>query len=256
MKKGLLLLGVMASMAMAGNVRVAIAANMSYAMEALQQRFETLYPQTKLEVMIGSSGKLAAQASRGAPYDLFLSANMKYPQRLFESGIAVTKPVVYAEGALALLCRKKCDLSKGLALLQEACISKIAIANPKTAPYGAAAVEALKKANLYTVVKTKFVYGESISQTVTYATKIADAGLIAKSALFSTAMRRFKKDRDWVDVDTKLYRPIAQGMVVLKHGKGNSEVQCLYDFLQSREAEKILHAYGYRVGTQEAEQDE
>lgn len=231
----------------AGEITIAVAANVSYAIEALKKEFNVLHPETKVQVILGSSGKLTAQIKHGAPYGLFMSANMKYPDALYKEKMAVTKPVVYAQGALAYLSVNKQDFSKGAMLLKEDKIKKIAIANPKTAPYGVAAVEALKNANLYDAVKEKFVYGESISQTVAYATTAADIGVIAKSSLFSPQMAHFKEEIHWSDVDETLYTPISQGIVILKKGENNSEVKAFYDFMQSDKAKVIMKNFGYKV---------
>jgi len=247
MKKIILILTFCIGVVSAGTLHVATAANMSYAMEALKSAFEKHAPDTHIEVMIGGSGKLAAQIRQGAPYDLFLSANMRYPQKLFEMGAAVEKPVMYAQGALVLLSKRPRAFEKGLKLLTSDTIHKIAIANPKTAPYGVAAVEALKKAGLYEALRSKFVYGESISQTITYTLRAADIGLVAKSALMAPQMQRFQKGTHWMDIDTVLYTPIAQGMVLLKRAKQNSEAKAFYDFMQSEEAGEILRDYGYRL---------
>lgn len=228
-------------------IKIAVAANVSYAIKPLIKEFNISYPDTKVQVILGSSGKLTAQIKHGAPVELFMSANMKYPEALYKEKMAVTKPVIYAQGALAYLSVKQQDFSKGVMLLTEENIKKIAIANPKTAPYGAAAVEALKNANVYDTVKNKFVYGESISQTVSYATKAADIGLIAKSSLFSPQMAHFKEGINWSDVNETLYTPISQGMVILKEGENNSEVKAFYDFMQGKEAKKVLKTFGYRV---------
>ena len=235
------------SYSMAGSIKVAVAANVSYAIEALKKEFSVSHPETNVVVVLGSSGKLTAQIMHGAPYDLFMSANMLYPQKLYKEQMAVTKPLVYAQGALAYLSLKKQDFSKSMILLKEEGIKKIAIANPKTAPYGIATVEALKNAKVYDDIKKKFVYGESISQTVAYTTTAADIGFIAKSSLYSPQMAHFKKDLNWFDVNERLYTPISQGMVILKEGKGNSEVKAFYDFVLSDKAKTILKAYGYKV---------
>lgn len=231
----------------AGEITIAVAANVSYAIEALKKEFNVIHPESKIQVILGSSGKLTAQIKHGAPYDLFMSANMKYPEALYDEKIAVTKPVVYAQGALAYLSVNKQDFSKGSMLLREDKIKKIAIANPKTAPYGVAAVEALKNANVYDAIKEKLVYGESISQTVTYATTAAEIGLIAKSSLYSPQMAHFKEEIHWSDVNETLYTPIAQGMVILKKGENNSEVKAFYDFMQSDKAKVIMKFFGYKV---------
>ncbi len=247
MKK--IVLGMVLSFAIlsAGEIKIAVAANVSYAIEPLKKAFYALYPKTNIEVILGSSGKLTAQIKNGAPYELFMSANMKYPEVLYKEGIAVTKPIVYAQGALAYFSVKPQDFTQGMRLLTDDKIKKIAIANPKTAPYGVAAVEALKHANVYDAVKKKFVYGESISQTVTYAMTATDIGLIAKSSLFSPQMAHFKEGIHWSDVDDTLYRPIDQGMVILKEAEGNPEVKAFYDFMLSGEAQKILKNFGYKV---------
>ncbi len=231
----------------AGEIRIAVAANVSYAMEPLIKAYHAQYPDTKVNIILGSSGKLTAQIQRGAPFDLFLSANMKYPEALYKQGDAVTEPAVYAQGSLALFSVKVQDFSKGLALLKETKIKRIAIANPRTAPYGVAALEALKNAKLYEAVKGKLVYGESISQTVSYAVTATDIGVIAKSSLFSPQMSRYEKGRYWVDVDPKLYSPIDQGMVLLRHSASQSEAHTFYDFILGTTAKKILQKFGYLV---------
>ena len=231
----------------AGEIKIAVAANVSYAIEPLKKAFNAHHPDTKIEVILGSSGKLTAQIKNGAPYELFLSANMKYPETLYSEGLAVTEPIVYAQGSLAYLSVKPKDFTQGMKVLKDENITKVAIANPKTAPYGTAAKEALENADLYEALKEKFVHAESISQTVTYAMTAADIGFIAKASLFSPQMSHFKKGINWSEVDESLYRPIDQGMVILKKGEGSSEVKAFYDFILSQEAREILKNFGYKV---------
>lgn len=244
MKRLLILLALGISALGAGTINIALAANVSYAIEDLKQEFNKTHPDTKVRVTLGSSGKLTAQIKHGAPYDLFMSANMKYPQALYKEKIAITEPKVYAFGSLALISSKKRDFSKGINLLLDKEISKIAIANPKTAPYGIAAVQALKNIKIEDTVKSKFVYGESISQTLSYALSAADIGIIAKSSLYSKKMSKYKENINWVAVDTKLYTPIKQGIVMLKK---EAEVKAFYDFILSADAKKIFKDYGYSV---------
>jgi len=231
----------------AAQVRVAAAANMSYVMKSLIKAFVTTHPDASIEAIIGSSGKLKAQITHGAPFDLFLSANMTYPQALHQEGVGVVPPVVYAQGVLALFSSVPRDFSKGLAILEDPKVQKIAIANPVTAPYGTAAKEALERAGLYKKLQPKFVFGESVSQTVTYALRAADMGVIALSALYAPQMQRYKEGVHWVAVDTRLYTPIDQGMLLLRHAKGNETAKAFYTFIQSEEARKILQAFGYKV---------
>lgn len=247
MKKIYLLLWIMYTTLYGGEIKVAVAANVSYAMEDLKNAFKALHPDTDVQITLGSSGKLTAQISNGAPYQLFMAANMIYPETLYENGMAITKPIVYAKGSLAYLSSKKPDFSKGIKMLEEASIQRVAIANPKTAPYGKAALEALKKGGVYEKIKEKLVYAETVSQTVTYAMTAADVGFIAKSSLYSAKMAHFKEGVHWAEVDTKLYTPIDQGMVILKKGDENVEVKAFYDFMLSSKAKEILHSYGYMI---------
>jgi molybdate transport system substrate-binding protein len=244
MKRLLILLTLSISLISASTINVAVAANVSYAIEDLTKEFNKHYPDTKIRITLGSSGKLTAQIKHGAPYDIFMSANMKYPQALYKEKIAIVEPKVYALGSLALLSNKKRDFSEGIYLLQSKEIEKIAIANPKTAPYGIAAMQALANAKIEDNVKDKFVYGESISQTLSYAISAADIGIIAKSSLYSSKMSKYKEGINWVAVDTKLYTPIEQGIAMLKKDK---EVKAFYDFILSKDAKKIFKDYGYSV---------
>lgn len=146
-----------------------------------------------------------------------------------------------------MLSAKPLDFSKGIALLANKDIEKIAIANPKTAPYGTAAIEALKNANILHKVESKFVYAESISQAVTYAMTAADVGFIAKSSLYDEKMSQYKENINWISVDPKLYTPIDQGIVILNRAKDNKEAKAFYDFILSDNAKKIFIDFGYLV---------
>ena len=246
--KNLIILSVfLTSTLFSSTISIAVAANASYVIKPLIKEFNKLHPDIKVRVTLGSSGKLTAQIKHGAPYGLFMSANMLYPDALYRDKIAITKPRIYAQGALAYLSTKKRDLSKGLNLTKESSIKKIAVANPKTAPYGIATKEALINAGIYEEIKHKFIYGESIGQTVSYTMVAADMGFIAKSALFSPSMKKYKESVNWNDVDQKLYTPIDQGVVILKNATTNREVKSFYDFLFTKKAETILQNFGYKI---------
>jgi molybdate transport system substrate-binding protein len=230
-----------------GTIKIAVAANVSYAFESLKKEFNKLYPNTKVQVILGSSGKLSAQIRKGAPYQLFMSANMKYPQSLYKDGFALTKPIVYAQGSLAILSSKKQDFSQGINIVKKEKVKRIAVANPKTAPYGKAAIEALKNAKIYNDVKGKLIYAETVSQTVAYTLSAVDIGFVAKSALYIPKMKRFKRGINWIEVDPKLYTSINQGIVILKNGKESREVMAFYNFILSKRAKKIFEDFGYLV---------
>ncbi|RXJ86541.1 molybdate ABC transporter substrate-binding protein [Arcobacter sp. CECT 8985] len=231
----------------AGTINVAVAANVSYAINNLKKEFNKLYPDTKVNVTLTSSGKLTAQIRNGAPYDIFMAANMKYPNALYKEDLAVTRPLVYAQGSLAYLSAKKQDFKKGINFIKNPNFRKIAIANPKTAPYGTASVEAMKNAKVYKDIKSKLIYAESISQTVTYALTAADVGFIAKSSLYSPKMKKYKEGINWYTVNSKLYTPINQGIVLLKKAQKNSEASAFYSFILSKKAKKIFNDFGYLV---------
>ena len=256
MKKIILGFMVLCSSIFAGEITVAAAANVTYAMGELVKEFNKTNPDTKVQVTLSSSGKLVSQIENGAPFDIFMSADMKFPQALFDKKLTSTAPVIYAQGALAMLSSKELDYSKGINVLNDSSITKIAIANPKTAPYGAAAVEAIKNAKIVGA-ESKFVYAESISQAVTYATTATDIGFIAKSSLYEDKMSKYKENKNWLTVDPKLYTSIDQGIVIIDHSNNlvglindkvkKDEVKAFYDFILSPRAKKIFEDYGYLV---------
>ncbi|AYJ79190.1 molybdate ABC transporter substrate-binding protein [Aliarcobacter cryaerophilus ATCC 43158] len=247
MKKIVLALTFLCSTIFAGTINIAVAANVSYAINDLIAEFNKTNPDTKVEVVLGSSGKFTTQIQNGAPFDIFMSADMKFPETLEKENLTSTKPVIYAQGSLAMLSIKPLDFSKGIALVANKSIEKIAIANPKTAPYGTAAIKALKNANLLEKIENKFVYAESISQAVTYAITAADVGFIAKSSLYDEKMSKYKENINWISVDPKLYTPIDQGIVVLKKAQNNKEAHAFYNFILSKEAKDIFLKFGYLV---------
>ncbi len=231
---------------MAQELTVAGAANVQFTLEELKAAF-TQETGIEIKTVIGSSGKLTSQIENGAPFDVFMSADMEYPKRLHQEGITLAEPKVYVYGYLVLWSLTDADLSKGVAGLSDATIKKIAIASPKTAPYGRQAVNAMKYHNLYPGIESKLVYGESISQANQFiTTKAVDVGLTAKSIVLAANMKDKGK---WVDVDPQSYEPIAQGIVMLKHAaKGNAnDAQKFYDFIFSAKAQDIFKKYGYTL---------
>jgi len=228
-------------------VTVAVAANMQYAIKSLKETFEKQTGIT-VDVIIGSSGKLTQQIEEGAPFDVFVSADTKYPGELYDKRFAAVAPKIYAEGLLVLwTARSDMKLSSDMQLLATDEIKKIAIANPKTAPYGVAAEEALKYYKIYDKVQSKLVYGESISQTNQFIlTQSADLGFTAKSVVLSDEMKG--KGR-WVAVDIKAYTPISQAAALLKYGEENNKEAAgkFFNFLYSRSAKEIYKKFGYIV---------
>ena len=244
-KKYLLILIFFTTYTLASNIKVAVAANVSYAINDLIKEFNKKYPSIKVKVTLGSSGKLTAQINHGAPYDIFMSANMKYPNFLYKKNLTISKPIIYTKGSLALLSSKKRDFCDGLKILQNKNIKIIAVANPKTAPYGIATAQALKNAKIYSKLKSKFIYGESIAQTVSYTITASDIGFVAKSSLFSIHMNKYKKGINWIDIPSSIYTPINQGIVILKDSKNINDSKKFYDFILSAKGQNILEKFGY-----------
>lgn len=227
-------------------VVVATAANVQFVMQELQKEFEK-ETDTRLEIVVGSSGKLTAQIRQGAPFDLFVSADRRYPQEIYDNGGSEATPKVYARGALVLWTSDS-TVTPDLQILVNPAIKKIALANPETAPYGMAAVQLLEKVGLYEQVKSKLVYGESIAQTTQYiATGAADVGFTGLSVVLSPEM---KGQGRYLKLDSTTYEPIDQAAVLLKHSDTSpkrEKSQEFYDFLYSEKAKVVFRKYGYSV---------
>lgn len=231
---------------------IATAANMQFAMEELADRFSARTG-TTCKLTLSSSGKLTAQIREGAPFDLFLSANLKYPETLYREGLAEQPPKVYAYGKLVLWTLSD-TLEPRLEALTDPGVRHIALANPETAPYGAAALEVLKHYDLYEAVREKLVYGESIAQTNQFiVSQAAEMGFTAMAAVLSGEMAG--KGR-WEALDAEAYAPIAQGVLLLRGDPRKKEAAlAFYEYLSSAEAAGILEKYGYSTHEQTVRED-
>jgi molybdate transport system substrate-binding protein len=247
MKKLLFGLPLVQTLLHAATLHIAVAANMGYAIQPLVEAFHKHYPQIEVQTTLGSSGKLTAQILHNAPYDLFLSANMVYPKTLYAKGLSLTQPRAYALGSLVLASLKPRDFSQCLQLLRDGSIKRIAMANPKTAPYGKAAQEVLLNTNLLPYVTRKLIFGESVGQTLSYTITAADVGFVAKSSLFAPQFQKLQNNKHSCEINTSLYTPIQQGMVILQHAKGKKEAYDLYHFILGKEAQTLLEKYGYTL---------
>ncbi|MBI1836477.1 MAG: molybdate ABC transporter substrate-binding protein [Flavobacteriia bacterium] len=220
-------------------VRIAVSANMEAVISEVIENYNKKYPAQKIEPIISSSGKLFAQIVNGAPFDIFVSADMEYPNELKKKGKVDGDVLNYANGTMVLWTKKEWNLKK-IDLLTEK-IQKIAIANPETAPYGKAAVEYLKKKGIYEKVKSKLVFGESISQVNHFVTtKVVDLGFTSSSVVSTTK-------ENYLEIDRKMYQAIEQGMCLLKQDQNNKNVPLFYGYLQSKATQKVLEKYGYIV---------
>jgi molybdate transport system substrate-binding protein len=226
-------------------ITIACASNMQGAMEEIKTAYEKTGGQIK--PVYGSSGKFTSQIKNGAPFDVFVSADMMYPESLFIWKYADANPRVYVYGKLVLWSLKPGLAEKGIAGLADAGIKAIAVADPRVAPYGRESVRAMKNAGVYDAVSSRLVYGDNISQAAQYiVTGAADIGFTAKSIVLSPQM---KGKGAWTDVDSTLYTTIAQGVVVCRYGLDNNpeSSQKFVSFLFGAEARDIMKQFGYSL---------
>jgi molybdate transport system substrate-binding protein len=224
---------------------VAAAADLSFCLDALDAEFVKANPGAQVKVATGASGNFYAQIQNGAPFDVFLSADMDYPRKLIESGDADAKSLsLYAVGHLALWSTNPAvDPAKGLGVLADPQVKKLAIANPEHAPYGRSARAALQQAGLWDQLQDKIVLGENIAQTAQFVQSgNADAGLVAYSLLKAPKLagvgRYFMLPED-------SYPRLEQGVVITKHGAANPLAPKYLDFLASPAARKVFEQYGF-----------
>ena len=240
---------VLASLALASalaaqTITVAAAANMKYAVTDIAKEF-TKESGIGVKIITGASGKLTQQIMSGAPYDAFLSADVEYPAKLANGGFTTTPSQVYAYGTLILWSDTGVDLSKGVAVIADPSVKKIAVANPKTAPYGTEAMNTMKYYKVADDAVSKIVTAESISQVGSYVTtKAVDVGFMAKSIVLSPEMKNVGK---WVEIDPKSYNTIDQAMVGLKNGSPENQIAAIQflRFMSSPKAIDILKSSGY-----------
>ncbi|CZE48803.1 molybdate ABC transporter periplasmic molybdate-binding protein [Campylobacter geochelonis] len=243
MMKKFILLTFCALVLNASEIRVAAAANIGYVIDELKKEFLKDRSDDKIEVTLASSGKLNTQIKNGADYAIFMAANMNFANDLYKSGFSTKEAEIYTRGVLMMFSAKKRDLSRGLELLKDKDIHKIAVANIKTAPYGIAAYEAFKNAGVLKEIESKLVFAESISGVLPYALSAAEIGFIPKSAL--VGKDEYKEGSNFAAVDSKLYTPLDQGMILLKPYENDKLATDFYAFLKGEKAKAIFKTYGY-----------
>jgi molybdate transport system substrate-binding protein len=229
-------------------LQIAAAADLQYALTELVEEFNAKNPATPASGAYGSSGKFFAQLQNGAPFDIFLSADIEYPQKLEAAGLTTDKIFPYAIGRLVLWAPKTTpvDIRKlGIKTLLEPSVKKIAIANPQHAPYGRAAVAALKSLGVYDQVEAKFVYGENISQTAQFVqTGAADVGLVALALALSPQM---SNGGSYWELPLDAYPKMEQAGVILKSTKQLEAARAFRDFLFSPHGAEVLNRFGFSL---------
>jgi molybdate transport system substrate-binding protein len=233
--------------AAAQTLTVAAASDLQVVMPEITKRFEQ---ETKIKVTtsFGSSGNFFAQIRNGAPYDIFFSADVDYPERLEDAGLAERGTLVeYATGRIVLWTRKDSgvNLTVGPGILASPRVRRIAIANPEHAPYGRAAVAALEHEHLYQVLQSKLVLGENVSQAAQFAQSgNAEVGILALSLALSPPLQKagtlYRIPDDW-------HPPIRQGAVVIQSSRQKDAAKQFLTFLGRPEIARILEEHGFAV---------
>ena len=231
--------------ARAGEINVAVAANFTEPAKALATIFEKTTGNTA-KLSFGASGAFYTQIKNGAPFDVFLSADDERPARLEKEGDTVPGTrFTYATGQLVLWSAQPGLVDDQGAVLKSGGFNKLAIANPKNAPYGAAALQALDKLGLQSTLQPKLVTGESIGQTYSFiATGNAELGFVALSQVMEGG--KPKGGSMWI-VPESLHDPIVQDAVTLKRAQGNPAATAWMDLLRSPDAKELIRSYGYSV---------
>jgi molybdate transport system substrate-binding protein len=232
----------------AQNATVAVASNFTKTIEVVNEAFVKKHPEHNIKFSFGPTGKLFVQIINGAPFDAFFAADEKRAQKTVEAGLGVADSYfVYAQGKIALYSAKYPVANEPLAVLKAAKFNHIALANPKTAPYGERAQAYLQSKGLYDGVKSKIVNGESIAHAFQYvATGNAEIGFVAMSQIVDPQSPIYQKGQYWV-VPQADYKPINQGAVITQRGKDNVSIKDFMAFMKTPEAIKIIEQYGYGV---------
>ncbi|AKJ04866.1 molybdate transport system substrate-binding protein [Archangium gephyra] len=230
---------------------IAAASDLKFALDELLVPFRAKHPGADVQVTYGSSGNFLAQLSHGAPFDVFLSADVASPRRLAEQGLVAGEVFPYAVGRLAVWVPKDSPLplaQRGLDALREPAARRIAIANPQHAPYGRAAEAALKSQGVYEAVKDRLVLGENIAQTAQFVQSgAAEAGILALALALAPAMR--EQGRFW-EVPLDAYPRLEQGGAILERAKDAALAREFRDHLLGPEGSEVLERYGFSLPQQ------
>ncbi|MDM7943210.1 MAG: molybdate ABC transporter substrate-binding protein [Hydrogenophaga sp.] len=229
----------------AAEAQVAVAANFAEPIKAIAAVLEKTTGHT-LKITVGSTGRLYAQIRNGAPFDVLLAADTKTPAQLDTDGLAQPgSRFTYATGKLVLWSADATRVDAQGAVLKSGGFRKLATANPKTAPYGAASIEVIDKLGLLAALTPKLVQGESIGQTYNFAfTGNAEIALVAMSQVLEGG--KLKSGSMWV-VPQNLYAPIRQDAVLLKTGAGNPAAKALMALLKSPDTQALIRSFGYDI---------
>lgn len=234
---------VLSMSAYAEKINIAAAADLKFAMDEIVAKFREANAKDDVDVIYGSSGKFYTQIQQGAPYDLYFSADIAFPRELARSGFSFSEVIPYAFGRIVLWSATMEANKMSLDSLTSSKISHIAIANPKHAPYGKRAEEALRASRLWERVEPKLVYGENIAHTAQFVqTGNAQVGIIALSLALNPALAN--KGGYWLIPDT-LHAPLEQAFIITKRAQGNDLAKKFADYMRSSATRTIMTKYGF-----------
>jgi molybdate transport system substrate-binding protein len=231
----------------ASTVSVAAASDLIFCLDALQAEFSRAEPNVTLKTSTGSSGNFYAQIRHGAPYDVFLSADLRYPRELIAAGAAEASSLtLYAIGRIVIWSlRPELDLSDLGKLVRDVRVQRFAIANPAHAPYGRAAMEALEHVGAWNDARPKLVLGENIAQAAQFVqTGNAETGIVALSLVLAPKLANAGR---WVEIPIGYHAPLEQGVVLTRSGAANPAAGRYLEFLRSPAARAIFERYGFRL---------
>lgn len=233
------------SFTFAGEVNIAVAGNFFRPLQALAKRFEHQHDD-KVNIAVGSSGKLYAQITNGAPFDVFLSADQLRPSTLVEKNLAINgSQFTYAKGKLVLWSGDPTVVDKQGKRLISKNLKHLAIANPKLAPYGVQSIAALKNLGIYELLQEKIVFGQSIGQAFQYVSSNSiKQGIVAMSQV--TRDGEITEGSAWV-IPADLYQAIQQDAVLLNEGQHNPVAIAFLAYLKTEEGINIIRSFGYEV---------
>ncbi|GHV01685.1 molybdate ABC transporter substrate-binding protein [Campylobacterota bacterium] len=238
--KSLILALALAASVFAAEITVAAASSYTNALTEVV----AAYKDGAVKTVFAASGKLTAQIEEGAPFDVFLSADMKYPEAVASKGLAEGSVIATVENKL-IVWSQTIDVAKGLDALLDKKVKKIAIADPKVAPLGVAAVEALNASKIFGKIESKLVYGENINVPATYVEQgAADIAIVG----YSVVAKQINEGKGkFAYIDSKLYNPLRYGTVIIKGTKNLAEAEKFVAFLKSDTATAIFAKHGLTV---------
>lgn len=234
---------IFSAISQANTITIAAASDLKFAMDDLITEFKIQHPAADIKIIYGSSGKLRTQIEYGAPFDMYFSADISYPQYLYDKGLASSEVIPYAIGRLVLWSDTMDVKLLPLSALRDQPFARIAIANPKHAPYGIRAKQVLETSLLWSDVQSKLIYADSISHAAQYIkTQHAQVGLIALSLVVSEPLAN---KYGYQLIPEELHDPLIQGFMVTKYGAENTLATTFTQFMLSDKATQMLKQYGF-----------